>query len=127
MLIGETSGEWSHRQEHVRNFGRPLAPRTRIAGMTSLRIFFQDLQHWDIIPRRFDPYRAFRAPRSISCLLERNPRVLADDVWAKLIWAGLNMDLSDFPDKAGGRCMYHMYPFSYVRAVTMVWLFAGLR
>ncbi len=127
MLIGETSGEWSHRQEHVRNFGKPLAPRTRIAGMTSLRIFFQDLQQWDIIPRRFDPYRAFRTPRSISNLLERNPRVLADDVWAKLIWAGLNMDLADFPGQSGSGGGYHMYPFSYVRAVTMVWLFAGLR
>jgi integrase len=127
MLTQETSGEWSHYQERIRNFGKPYAPRTRIAGMTSLRVFFQDLQQWDVIPRRFDPYRAFRAPRSISCLLERNPRVLADDVWAKLIWAGLNLVPTDLPGQGGRGGGYHMYPFSYVRAVTMVWLFAGLR
>jgi hypothetical protein len=40
MLAQETSGEWSHYRERIRNFGQPYAPRTRIAGMTSLRIFF---------------------------------------------------------------------------------------
>ena len=126
MLAVETNGEWSHNRR-IRNFGQPYAPATRINGMTSSRIFFQDLQQWDLIPRRFDPYRAFRAPRSISCLMERNPRVLADDVWAKLIWAGLNMVPSDLLGQGGRGGGYHMCPFSYVKAVTIVWLFAGLR
>ncbi len=127
MLAEETNGEWSHYRGRIRHFGQPYAPGTRIGGMTSLRAFFQDLQQWDLIPRRFDPYRAFRAPRSITCLLERNPRVLTDDVWAKLIWAGLNMVPTDLLGQGGRGGGYHMYPFSYVRAVTMVWLFAGLR
>ena len=72
MLAGETSGEWSHRQEHVRNFGKPLAPRTRIAGMTSLRIFFQDLQQWDIIPRAASIHigRSGLHAQSVACWSE---------------------------------------------------------
>ncbi len=128
MLTTQTSGEWSHfPSERILNFGKPYAANTRLHGMTSLRLFFQDLQQWDVIPRRFDPYRAFRCPRSITCLLERNPRVLADDVWAKLIWAGMNLAEGDLRGQGGRDGRFHFCPFSFVRAVAMVWLFAGLR
>ena len=128
MLATQTSGEWSHfPSERILNFGKPHAAHTRLYGMTSLRLFFQDLQQWEVIPRRFDPYPAFRCPRSITCLLERNPRVLADDVWAKLIWAGMNLAEGDLRGQGGRGGRFHLYPFSFVRAVAMVWLFAGLR
>lgn len=128
MLAAEKIGDWSHfPSERIRNFGKPHAPCTRLYGMISLRIFFQDLQQWEVIPRRFDPYGAFRCPRSITCLIERNPRVLADDVWAKLIWAGMNLTEGDLRGQGGRGGRFHYYPFSFVRAVAMVWLFAGLR
>ena len=41
-------------------------------------------------PRRFDPTRALALPRSIAALIGTDPRMIADDVWAKLLWAGLN-------------------------------------
>ena len=53
-----------------------------------------------------------------------HPRVLSDDVWAKLLWAGLNLADEDLPNNCGG---HHHYPLSMIRAVTIVWLFAGLR
>jgi len=28
-------------------------------------------------------------PRSVAALIGTNPRVIADEVWAKLLWAGL--------------------------------------
>ena len=56
------------------------------------RTFFRDCQEWEWIPRRFDPTRALAVPRSIAALIGTNPRVIADDVWAKLLWAGLNLD-----------------------------------
>lgn len=128
MMMEEKTGEWSHfPSQRIVNFGRPFAASTRIGRLTSLRIFFQDLQQWEIIPRRFDPYRAFRSPRSLACLLERNPRVLADDIWAKLIWAGLNLADSDLRGQGGHGGRAHMYPFQFVRAVIIVWLFGGLR
>jgi hypothetical protein len=124
MFLQQKSGEWTHRRaEEVRNSGRPMAVNTRIQSLYTLRRFFSDLQQWDIIPRRFDPYNAFRVPRSVQALVERNPRVLADDVWAKLIWAGLNLSAADLSVQGGGS---HYYPLPLVRALSVVWLFSGL-
>ena len=55
--------------------------------------FFRDCQEWEWIPRRFDPARALAALRAASppCI-GPDPRVIADEVWAKLLWAGLNLD-----------------------------------
>lgn len=118
MMMEEKTGEWSHfPSQRILNFGKPFAASTRIGRLTSLRIFFQDLQQWEMIHRRFDPYRAFRSPRSLTCLLERNPRVLADDIWAKLIWAGLNLADSDLRGQGGRGGRSHLYPFQFVRAV----------
>ena len=125
MLLQQKSGEWTHRRaEEVRNSGRPMAVNTRIQSLYTLRRFFSDLQQWEMVPRRFDPYNAFRVPRSVQSLVERNPRVLADDVWAKLIWAGLNISAADLSVQGGGS---HYYPLPLVRALSVVWLFSGLR
>ena len=72
--------------------GGPLSPRSKAHLIWSLRTFFRDLQEWEWIERRFDPRRAFALPRSIKTLISRDPRVISDDVWAKLMWAGLNLD-----------------------------------
>jgi integrase len=126
MCLQQKSGEWAHRPvAEVRNSGRLMAAHTRIHSLSTLRRFFSDLQHWEVIPRRFDPYNAFRAPRSLQSLVDRNPRILSDDVWAKLIWAGLNIAAADL--SAQGRGAAHYYPLSLVRALSAVWLFAGLR
>jgi hypothetical protein len=37
------------------------------------------------------PARAPETPRSIRALQGPAPRVIADDLWAKLLWAGLNL------------------------------------
>ena len=59
------------------------------------------------------------SPRCIGT----DPRVIADDVWAKLLWAGLNLTADDLPASSAGA----YYPMELVRAVTLTWLFAGLR
>ena len=51
------------------------------------------------------------------------PRVIIDDVCAKLLWAGLNIEPDDLPAAAGGPC----YPIELIRAITLVWLFVGQR
>lgn len=128
MLATQTSGEWSHLpSERIRNFGKPYAAQTRMLGMVALRVFFQDLQEWEVIRARFEPYRAFRAPRSITSLIERNPRIIADDIWAKLVWAGMNLSADDLSRQGHGVGKSHYYPIPMVRALTMVWLFAGIR
>ncbi|MFG3024487.1 tyrosine-type recombinase/integrase [Streptomyces sp. NPDC048254] len=62
-------------------------------------------------------------PRSITALLGPHPRVIADEVWAKLLWAGLNLESADIPRGKAGPT----YPLELVRAVTLTWLFAGQR
>ena len=51
--------------------------------------------------------------------------MIADDVWAKLLWAGLNLADADLSTSA--RSATHYYPLGLVRALALVWLFAGLR
>ena len=56
----------------------------------------------------------------------------ADDVWAKLLWAGLNLSEEDLPAHGHsgpfGNCDGRpWYPIEMVRAVALLWLFSGLR
>ena len=102
--------------------GDPLKPKSKAGYLRMTRAFFRDCQEWEWIPRRFDPGTALATPRSIKALTGPDPRVIADEVWAKLLWAGLNLDPQDLPP-AGGRT----YPLELVRAVTLTWLFSGQR
>ena len=49
--------------------------------------------------------------------------MIADDQWAKLLWAGLNLEPSDLPGSSADT----YYPMELIRAVTLTWLFSGLR
>jgi len=62
-------------------------------GVASLR----DCQEWGLCTRHFDPLRVMTTPRSVSALTAPNPRVLADEIWAKLLWAGLQLQQTDLP------------------------------
>ena len=80
-------------------------------------------EEWGWIPRRFDPSLALATPCSIRALIGPDPRVIADDVWAKLLWAGLNLEHSDIYANPVGR----LHPIELLRALALTWLFAGLR
>jgi hypothetical protein len=78
-----------------------------------------------------------RKPRNYGKPLTPNGKMLnytalrvffADDVWAKLLWAGLNVTPEDFASwrNPSGR-IHTYYPIEMIRAVTVVWLFAGIR
>jgi len=125
-------GEWAERTDQIgpKRLGKPIAAGTIASRLGILRAFFADLQEWELIPRKFDPHRCFRTPRSVRARLGPRPRVLADDIWAKLLWAGLNLTEDDLP-----RCRFRRrkenrtcwYPLKMVRALVVLWLFAGLR
>jgi integrase len=130
MSVNLKCCEWSLSTTARRfpNSGKPMQANSKVDMLYALRTFFRDLQHWETIPRSFDPHIAFRVPRSLRALIGCDPRVLPDDVWAKLIWAGLNItatDLSSQGSTAGNGT--HYYPLPLVRALSVVWLFAGLR
>jgi Phage integrase family len=104
--------------------GKPSSDRTKHSRLCALRAFFRDCQEWGWLPTRFDPRRVLATPRSVKANIGPNPRVISDDIWAKLQWAGLNLTKSDLPVRIGET---PLYPFEMVRAMAIVWLFCGLR
>ena len=118
MKVGECVSQFCFHRE----IGKPLASRTQMRILWTMVRFIRDLQEWGWIPRRFNPERCFRAPRSVIADLVPRPRILDEALWAKLIWAGLNLQPEDLQSRA-----ISMYPFDMVRAIAVVWLFSGLR
>jgi integrase len=120
------AGDWcSETPSHIKNKGNALAASTCAERLSMLRTFFRDLQEWELIPRRFDPMRSLITPKSLLAKIGPNPRTISDDVWAKLVWAGLNLTADDLPKhRYGGR---HRYPVELCKALAITWLFAGLR
>ncbi len=123
-------GEWiQDERSKQKERGKPLSPRAIDKHLAALRVFFRECQEWGWIARRFDPRRSFGTPRSVRALIGPDPRIIADDVWAKLLWAGLNLTSDDLPAATGlpktkGN---PWYPLEMVRAMVVVWLFTGLR
>jgi len=85
MLVRMRCGDWTEEVSMAKNRGKPLGPATKAARLSILRTFFRDLQDWELIPRRLDPQRSFMTPKSLLAQIGPNPRVIADDVWAKLV------------------------------------------
>ena len=115
-------GDYTVRRPVHQRVGQPLAPRTMATELSAVRTLFWDCQEWGWIPRRFDPGRSLAVPRAVKALIGRKPRVIADAVWARLLWAGLHLEAADLPDTRNTA-----YPVQCVRALAVVWLFAGLR
>jgi integrase len=105
--------------------GQPLSANAKLHHLTAMRCFFRDCQEWGWLPRRFDPSRALAAPRSLRAAAGPAPRVITDDIWAKLLWAGLNLGTADLPVIPLTHASW--YPLALVRALVVTWLFAGLR
>lgn len=128
-------GEWSPGVELFSQpkLGQPLKPRSKSAALSAMRIFFRNCYEWGWMPLCFDARRCFSTPRSIRSLIGPNPRVIADDIWTKLLWAGLNLNVDDMPVsmyRSGQTTVPQptsWYPLEMVRALIIVWLFAGLR
>lgn len=127
-LEGMAVGDFAYAPQtrsYAKRVGQPLGASTKDGDLSALRTFFRDLQEWGWISRRFDPSRSLATPRSVKALIGPSPRCIADDIWAKLLWAGLNLTSTDVPEY--GWCGTSWYPFEMVRAVTLLWLFSGLR
>jgi integrase len=131
MHIGEYVGYT--KPVHARQ-GDPLSPRRKSHLLCTMRQCFHDAQEWGWIPRHFNPGRVFATPRSLKALIGPSPRAIADDIWAKLLWAGLNLEEKDFPihgptTKSRGEnpAGTAFYPMAMLRALTLLWLFGGLR
>jgi integrase len=124
------AGDWcTSAPVHIKNRGHALKPGTYAGRISALRVFFRDLQEWELIPRRFDPVRSFVTPKSLLAKIGPNPRIIADDIWAKLVWAGLNLTAEDLPKRGPfqRKPLESSYPVELCKALAVTWLFAGLR
>src|SRR5690606_30578593 len=81
---------------------------------------------WEWLTLPFDIMRHVRIPYEGNYKKKTNPRIIADDIWAKLIWAGLNLEADDLPPNPCNNLKAY-FPFELVKAVTITWLFGGLR
>lgn len=122
-------GQWASPDSLYRippeKINKPFTPRAKRHYLMPVRVFFSDCQEWEWIPVLFNPWRYLKTPVSVQSLIGPNPRVIADDIWAKLLWAGLNLTSDDLPRMPNGGGW--VYPVEMVRAIVIVWLFAGLR
>lgn len=117
------SGQYSLNTEIMQkrgsHVGKPIKPRSIAHYIAALRTFFIDLQVAEKIPVRFSPQHYMTTPRTVLRKITPDPRVIDKTIWAKLVWAGQNLEESDLPAR--------MYPLAFVRAVAAVWLFTALR
>lgn len=110
--------------------GEQIKPAAIAAHLRCVRAFFSDLQEWEWIAPRFAPAQTLVPSRAILAKIGPAPRVIADDIWAKLIWAALNLTESDLRNRSkriGWPDQPPRYPLAMVRAVAILWLFGGLR
>jgi integrase len=123
-------GDYVHGTLPRNTRGLPLAPRGKARLLKVVRAFFCELQEWGWIPRTFEPRRYLVVPRAVQALIGPNPRVIADDIWAKLLWAGLNLTREDLPKNLRNPDTGEMepwYPLEMMQALALAWLFSGLR
>lgn len=110
--------------------GEPMKPAAIASHLRCVRAFFNDLQEWEWIAPRFAPAQTLVPSRAIRAKIGPAPRVIADEIWAKLIWAALNLtenDLRDRSKREGWADQPPRYPLAMVRAIAILWLFGGLR
>ena len=123
-------GEWSHQAGKALQspqVGQPLAARTKDKHLQAMRVFFGDCQERLGLARQFDPQRAFATPRSVRSQVGTSPRVIADDLWGKLLWAGLTLAEADLAPPGEALMARLIYPVKLVQALAIAWLFTALR
>jgi len=140
MTIGEFSCE--NLNIPLRNPGQPWSAVRKHGFLGVLRCAFNEAIDWGWIERRFNPQRVFATPRHLKHQFRIAPRPISDDLWAKLLWTGLNLRAEDFPIQGhhrhrpedqeaeplqSGQEAGSFYPLEMLRALAVVWLFAGLR
>ena len=126
-----TIGEWANpslreRRTPADRLGQPFRPHAKKRLLGAMRTFLRDCQEWGWIPVQLNPDRALRTPASIRRLTGPDPRVIEKELWAKILWSAMNLELDDLPVWGNGNDL-PPYPVEMVRAIAVVWCFSALR
>ena len=125
MNVAEWSSAAYRSQLPSHRVGQPLRPRAKAQRLAALRTFLRDCQEWEWIPRHVNPVRAIQIPPAIQKQLGPDPRAVDKSLWAKILWAAMNLEEKDLP--LCGKHTAPVYPLELVRALAVVWCFAALR
>ncbi len=117
-------GAWA---KEAKMSGELLQASTRRKKIDAVRKFFQDLHEWEWIPRRFNPGQSLTAPAYLNAQIGPNPRIIASDIWAKLLQAALNLAEADIQPLTASNANIPTHPLEMVKAVALIWVFGGLR
>ncbi len=123
-------GDWAANTTCVQRVGDPISAWTKSNLLTCVRTFFLDCQALGWIPIRFNPSQCLALPDSARSQLSPTlpTRAIRGDMWAKLVWAGLQLTEQDLVDSLSPRASRSQsYPLEMIRAVAIVWLFGALR
>ncbi len=126
-------GQWAPNNRNRSGWGKPLSAAAKAGRMDALRGFFGDLIEWEWISARFDPKRVLSLPLSVRAQLGPNPRIIDEVAWAKLMAAGITLNVEDLAEyttpaaRVTATERRTFYPIEMVRALVGVWLFAGCR
>ncbi|PKW18677.1 tyrosine-type recombinase/integrase [Saccharopolyspora spinosa] len=126
-------GQWAGHNRNTSKKGQPLSAVGKVQRIDSLRAFFLDLIDWEWIKPKFDPRKVLAGPLSVRAQIGPNPRIIDEVSWAKLMAAGLTLNIEDVNEygtpraKAASDGRRSYYPIEMVRALVGVWLFAGCR
>src|SRR5258708_14553197 len=123
MKVGEWIGSSKWISVTPQRIGDPLRAAAKRRVLEALRTFIRDCQEWGWIPVTINAVRALRTPTSVRNLIGPNPRVVDPGLWAKLLWAAMNLQEEDLP-RPNGR---PFDPVQMVRAIAIVWCFDALR
>jgi integrase len=119
-------GDWTYAYQSA-NMGKPLSPATKMSFISVVRTFLRNCQEWGWVKLQLNPAHCLAVPRAILAKIGPAPRVIADDIWAKIMWAGLNLTADDLLFETARAGEGPAYPIEMVRAVAVTWLFSGLR
>lgn len=127
-----TIGDWSTPVGRGRYaIGEPLKPPTKTSYLDHLRSFFYDVEDWGWCQLRFDPSAlTLESPFGVRKQLPRRSPAVDDDIWPKLVHAGLSLveqDLLIESPHPGWEESHIEYPLAMVRALASLWLLGALR
>ncbi len=124
-VTGKCVGEDIVSGRRMARHGEPLSPGAKVALLSAIRTFFNDLQDWEWIKRRFNPNRGFVVPKQVMRAMEFKPRPIDEGFWLKLRAASLALRPDDLPEPK--RVKTYLYPFELAQAVAVTWTFSGCR
>lgn len=104
-----------------------LRAGTRLRKIYAVRRFFLDLQDWGWIAKHFNPRLSVAPPAHLLAQVGPDPRVIAPEIWAKLLQAALSLTAADLQPDERAPAKQSAYPLEMVRAAALVWVFGGLR